>query len=278
MTTDKYSMPNTFPLALTEFDGLTTSLTEGVLSCTLNNPAAGNSLSLGMLDSLFRVLDAALEDRRIKVLLITGIGRNFCAGGDLDMVEKNIAACRNSKEEAYALQIPPYELTAKIEDYPKPVVAAVNGAAAGFGFSLALAADIIIAEPKTRFIYAFTQIGLTGDGGIPSRLVRRIGLGRALETAMFSQPIDADKALNWGLVNFITDAESELSNYALHKATQLAKGPATALREIKRCMYAQQPITEQKYNEIDAFITSAQDDDILEGIKAIREKRPPVFK
>lgn len=260
-----------------EWSGLLTELRDGILTVTLNRPQAANGLTVELSDALMTVLSAVNRDPRVRVVILTGAGKNFSAGGDVRLIERNIAASRTSRKAAFALQRPSHDLAAAIEHCRPPVIAAVNGAAAGMGLVLALSADILVAAPDTRLVYAYTSVGLPGDGGVTRRLVKRVGLGRALEFALLDRPLDAATALHWGLVNRIAEAGETALACATPLAHQLARGPAIALAGIKRAMRTDSPRQEHVSIEIDAFIEAAQSDDVLEGVSAIREKRRPDF-
>lgn len=271
------TLPNGSPTGSAELPDLLTDFRDGVLTIAFNRPDTSIGFSLEMSVSLEQTLMAARDDERIRALVLTSAGRNFSARADFDLVEQNFAACRSSREDAYALEEPAHDLTEAVENFSKPVIAAVNGAAAGMGLAMALAADIIVAAEDTIFVYAYTKLALPGDAGVTRRLVQRVGLGRALEIGLFDEPLDARKALNWGVVNFVAPKGDMALDFAKSLANKLSVGPAVALAGVKTATRANRSVDDHRTIEINKFIDAARHDDVYEGLSALHEKRKPKF-
>src|SRR5262245_7912890 len=195
----------------------------GVL--TLNRPERRNALDVALITALSRRLAAAGEERAVRCVVLTGAGGAFCAGADLKEVMTGAGPDDDVMEGAYNPAI------RALRRMPKPVVAAVDGVATGYGASLALAADIRLASERARFSFIFVRIGLTLDGGASWLLPRAVGL-RASELAMTGDLIDAAEAYRIGLVNHVHPA-AELAAAAGALARRLADGPPLALAAIK---------------------------------------------
>ncbi|WP_158967310.1 enoyl-CoA hydratase-related protein [Chachezhania sediminis] len=198
---------------------------DGVAILTLNRPEGLNALS----GSLARALQAAVEDciagGTVRCILLTGAGRGFCSGADLG--EKLEPEAGKTLLETWY-----HPMVLALRHCPIPIVAAVNGVAAGAGMSLALLADIILCSENASFLQAFARIGLVPDCGSSWLIARRIGEARARELTLLAEKLDAEKALDWGLVNRLCPAE-KLMDEALVVARRLANGPVNALSRIR---------------------------------------------
>ena len=174
---------------------------ESVATLTLNRPESLNALDEGLRAGLVEKLDHVSRDVSVRVVVITGAGRGFCAGGDI----RKMAELKNSHQSAAfrAFLEGGHELVRSIRSLPKPVVASVNGPAAGAGMNLALACDLRIASDQATFSQAFVRIGLHPDWGGTFFLTRLIGTGRALEMFLLGDPVCAEEAKRLGLVNFV---------------------------------------------------------------------------
>lgn len=251
---------------------LLTEIEGGVLTLTLNRPEALNSLSTELLTALAKSLAAAAEDDSVRAIVVTGSGRGFCSGQDLkaDIAEDG-GDIRSHLRQHY---LPVIEGMRRLE---KPIVAAVNGVAAGAGLSLALAADLRVAAESATFVQAFVRIGLVPDAGGTFYLPRLIGLGRALELAMLGDSIDAQEALRIGLVNRVVP-DSELASATAELAGRLARGPRS-VGLIKRVLHQsfEADFYAQFGNEERAQLEALESEDFREGIKAFLEKRPAGF-
>ena len=245
---------------------------QGVLTLTLNRPERLNAITDELLDALTAALRASEADPAIRAVLITGAGRAFCSGQDLRAgADGGIVDVRAKLREHYAPAI------RALRSLPKPVVAAVNGPAAGAGFSLALAADLRIAAESATFVQAFVRIGLIPDAGSTYFLPRLVGPARAAEMMMLGDPADAARALEMGLVSAVV-ADADLPARAHAMASRLASGPQS-IAYIKEALAASvandleaQLQVEERLQE-QATTTS----DFFEGVTAFLEKRPPRF-
>jgi 2-(1,2-epoxy-1,2-dihydrophenyl)acetyl-CoA isomerase len=249
-----------------------------VTRITLSRPEKLNALTHRMSDELGRAFAEAGGDPDVRAIVLTGAGRGFCAGQDLSEFESAYRAgerpdIRRHLEASYHRLIP------QIVGMPKPVVAAVNGVAAGAGVSLAVACDVRLASEEARFLQAFVKIGLIPDSGGTWLLPRVIGYARALELSISGDPIDARRALEIGLVNRVVPAErfeGEVEGYA----ARLAALPTAAIAATKELL-ANAPrvaLDEALRREAEAQGRMGQTEDHLEGVMAFAEKREPRFR
>jgi 2-(1,2-epoxy-1,2-dihydrophenyl)acetyl-CoA isomerase len=240
----------------------------------LNRPEVFNSFNREMALSMQAALDQCASDALIRAIVITGNGKAFCAGQDLKEVvspELN-PGFRKILEEHYN------PIVQRIRTIEKPVIAAVNGVAAGAGANIALACDIVLASEKASFIQAFSKIGLIPDSGGTFFLPRLIGFQRASALAMTGDKVSAEEALQMGLVYKVISEESfETSVQQL--AEQLAQMPTKALGLTKRLLNQSltNDLTTQLALESDLQIEASESNDYKEGVTAFVEKRKPVF-
>ncbi len=200
---------------------------------TLNNPERRNAFQDAMREQLAAHLATAAADSQVRAVVITGAGKAFSAGGDLSYLQQ----IRDSGDPAPLLRFLEHAHAAiqAIRELPKPVIAAVNGAAAGAGCNLALACDLRVAGEDSSFTEAFVRVGLVMDWGGTWTLPRLVGPARAAEMALSGKPVDARTALAWGLVNRVVPADRVLPE-AMAWAEELAAGPAQAQAMAKRLM------------------------------------------
>jgi 2-(1,2-epoxy-1,2-dihydrophenyl)acetyl-CoA isomerase len=254
-------------------------VTEGpVTRITLNRPDKLNALTHRMSDELGRAFIQAGDDADVRAIVLTGAGRGFCAGQDLSEFESAYRAgerpdIRRHLEASYHRLIP------QIVGMPKPVVAAVNGVAAGAGVSLAVACDVRLASEEARFLQAFVKIGLIPDSGGTWLLPRVIGYAKALELSISGDPIDARRALEIGLVNTVVPAErfeAEVEGYA----ARMAALPTAAIAATKELLgnAPRVELDEALRGEAEAQGRMGQTEDHLEGVMAFAEKREPRFR
>jgi 2-(1,2-epoxy-1,2-dihydrophenyl)acetyl-CoA isomerase len=214
---------------------LRAQLQDAVLLLTLDRPRARNALSLAMLDALGAQLDWARSAPEVRVVVLTGAGAGFCAGGDLKVMAegRSIYGTPDQPEERAQRQMDVQRATSvALWEFPKPTLALVNGAAVGAGLALALACDVRVAGESASLRSGFTAIGLAGDFGCTWLLNRLVGPSRAKDMLLFAQPLDSRRALDWGLVNEIVPDEQLLSA-GLARARRLVAAPQTALVAVK---------------------------------------------
>ncbi|NEY88767.1 enoyl-CoA hydratase-related protein [Tabrizicola oligotrophica] len=254
-----------------DYTAITYDLTDGIATITLNRPEVMNALTTGLRREL---LDALLRSHHeARVLVLTGSGRAFCSGQDLqDAGQVGAFDLERILNEEYVPMIK------AITDSPIPTISAVNGAAAGAGANLALAADIVIAAESASFIQAFTRIGLVPDAGGSYWLPRQIGLARSMGAMLLGDRISAGQAADWGMIyECVPDAEFAAQVRA--RAAQLAAGPGVAYRGVKTMLRA------SFGNDLDAQLAlearlqggCGQTQDFREGVAAFLEKRPAKF-
>jgi 2-(1,2-epoxy-1,2-dihydrophenyl)acetyl-CoA isomerase len=254
---------------------------DGVLNLTLNQPDKLNALSDQMIAGLLEELSRAAQDTDVRCVLVTGAGRGFCSGGDVSRmrdrnegegpastVEQRMASLRRAEEVSLLLH-----------ELPKPTIAAINGAAAGAGLSIALACDLRIAADSARLITAFARVGFSGDFGGTWLMTRLVGPARAKEFYFLADPIDATQALALGLVNRVVPAASLMAE-ASALAARLASGPAVAYGYMKANINA--AITSDFRTLLDreaiGQTLTGRTEDHREAVKAFLEKRQPTFK
>ena len=244
----------------------------GYRQITLNRPERLNALTVEMADALMAALDAAAGDDDCRALLLTGAGRGFCAGQDLTA----IAGANPAEIERLLEHYNP--LIEKIRALPIPVVAAVNGVAAGAGANLALACDIVMAARSASFMQAFARIGLVPDCGGTWFLPRLVGMARARGLMMLAEPLPAGTAAAWGLIWQAVD-DDRLMFEAQALTARLAGGPTVALGLIKQALdeSAFNGLDDQLALESDLQVEAAETPDHAEGVRAFLEKRSPVF-
>jgi 2-(1,2-epoxy-1,2-dihydrophenyl)acetyl-CoA isomerase len=242
---------------------------------TLNRPDAYNALNLDMMKMLAESLSLAASDDSIQGVLITGQGKAFCAGGDLKWISQQ-------NEDAGSVLhrlAPQFHLSIlEIRRMKKPVVAAINGIAAGGGFSLALACDFRVMGQSAGLRQAYTSSGLSIDGGGSFALPRLVGLARAMEIMAFDEPISSAQALEWGLVTKVVP-DSEVLSGSVAILTGLSKTSLHSFSWSKKLMTDSFTNTLETQLELErqGISDCAAHPDGQEGIKAFVEKRKPVF-
>ncbi|MCK5770344.1 enoyl-CoA hydratase-related protein [Algiphilus sp.] len=253
---------------------------DGVAHISMNRPKALNAMTVELMDELTDAFGRAADDDAVGAIIITGEGRAFSSGADLDASSANPPLdVKGRLDLGYPLDRYYNPLLLKMRDLPKPVIAAVNGLAAGAGANVALMADLTIAGRSAYFLQAFVNIGLIPDAGGTWLLPRVIGTQRAMGTALLGERLPADKALEWGLIWDIVDDE-KLMETAQTLALRLAKGPTVAISRIKRAIHAsaQNSLEAQLDLEADLQRECGRSEDFLEGSMAFVQKRKPNFK
>ncbi len=260
-----------------EHEELRLEKAEGVAVMTLNRPKRLNALTMKMMrefDKLFRELQ---EDDDVRVLIITGAGEGFCAGADVDSLTSITQLGSDLPRQERLQAIGAFALL--LYNLEKPVIAAVNGVAAGAGVSIALLSDIRIASEKARFTMAFVRRGLIPDCGATFLMPRLLGAAKSFELMYTGDIIDAREAERVGLVNKVVPHD-RLMDEATVLAKRLAKGPPLALAQIKRAVHSglMNDLEQQLYFESYAQNFCAGTEDLKEGVSSFVEKREPQFK
>lgn len=245
---------------------------------TLNRPDKMNSFNEAMHAELRVALDQVQEDKAIRVLVLTGAGRGFCAGQDLSDKEVLFVPGEAPPDLGEVVEKNYKPLILRLQNLRVPTIAAVNGMAAGAGASLALACDLVIACKSASFLQAFSRVGLIPDTGGTWFLPQRVGMARAMGLALLADKLSAEKAADWGLIwAAIDDAEFATTVDAL--ATQLSKAPTKALVRTRQAMHAAPGHTlEQQLSLEGGFMRElGWSADFTEGVAAFIGKRAPNF-
>lgn len=254
------------------YQTIETEHVEGVTILTLNRPEVRNALNSAMRLELLAAIRGLGPETR--VLALTGAGEAFCSGQDLgDAQDAGDLDLEATLREEYE------PLLRAIFDCPVPVIAAVNGVAAGAGANLALAADVVIAAESATFLQAFTRIGLIPDAGGTYWLPRQVGFARAMGAALFAEPVSARQAAQWGMIwEAVADADFRIHWWS--RAQHLAKGPTLAYGAVKRALRESfgNGLDEQLALEARLQGEVGRSRDFREGVAAFLEKRKPSFE
>ena len=262
--------PGPEPLVLEERAG-------AVVTLRLNRPSRLNTLNTEMSRALLQALLRAGDDKSVRAVVITGAGRAFCAGGDVEYMRG--VRERKAMPELEQLLAMGKEICVAIASMPKVVIAAVNGPAAGAGMSLALACDLRIASEETSFTNAFARLGLYPDFGATFYLPRLVGWGRAAEIFYTSRTVTAAEAAQMGMVGRVCPA-TEFEAATRKIAEQMAAGPPLTYRDVKRTLIGdalrelERSIDEENRLQVHCFLS----EDCAEGFAAFLEKRAPTFR
>ena len=248
----------------------------GLATLTLNVPDKLNAVSRKMIAEIKACWETLAADSSVRAVLLTGAGRGFCAGADLSDPDRDSGAESDSGSALEKFFNPVIRLMRSV---PKPIVAAVNGPAAGVGMSFALASDIAIAAKSATFLQAFARIGLLPDGGSTWFLPRLAGDQRARALAMLAPQIPAEKARDWGLIWDVVE-DAELMPKATEIALKLASGPTLALARIKEALNQSSgnDLAAQLDVERDAQRELGRSEDFKEGVAAFLAKRKANFQ
>jgi 2-(1,2-epoxy-1,2-dihydrophenyl)acetyl-CoA isomerase len=271
-------------------DELLDKVEDGILTITINRPEKLNAMTFPMMGRLLTVLEDAANEPSIRVVVLTGAGKGFCAGGDIYTGERldesdpvavrwhqdpqwNSMEMRISQTNRYA------RASGLLHDMPKPTIAMVRGAAAGSGLSLAAACDLRIASTTAMFTTAFVSAARSGDYGGSYLLTHLLGPAKARELYLLGEKVNAEEALRIGLVNRVVPDE-ELETAVAKIAGKLAKGPPVAYRYIKRNLNAAEMQSLQEVMELETehMLRCSQSKDARELAQAARERRLPVYK
>jgi enoyl-CoA hydratase/carnithine racemase len=247
-----------------------------VLVLTLSDPATRNTLSHQVIAAGIEALNVAEADAGVRAVLLRGDAGHFCAGGNLQgLLERRAAGPAAQIQMLEHL----HQFIEALRAFPKPVVAAVDGAAAGAGFSIALACDLIVAADDARFILSYGRIGLSPDGGASWSLMQALPRARVQQLLWLGEPVTATQLADWGLVAAVT-ASGQSFGEALRLADRLAAMAPNALASAKELLQLApgRSLKEQLAAERDHFVANLFHDNGAEGLSAFLEKRPPKFR
>jgi 2-(1,2-epoxy-1,2-dihydrophenyl)acetyl-CoA isomerase len=252
---------------------------DGVAVLTLNRPDRLNAMSRPMLDALLEALPRLADDPAVGVVVLTGAGRGFCAGGDVKaMAAGDELGGQTMEERAQALRSR-METSRWLHEMPKPTIAMMRGPAAGAGLSLAMACDMRIASDTVKLGTAFARVGYSGDFGGSYYLTQLVGTAKARELYFTADLLDAQQALGLGLVNRVV-ADARLEEETMALASRLARGPRVAYRYMKRNMNAAESASLKEMLDLEAWnhTRTGMTEDHREAARAFVEKREPQFK
>lgn len=263
-----------------EFKTIIYEVREHVAKITINRPERMNGYTEHMVKEMVAAVDLARQDDEVRVLIITGTGRAFCAGGDISGAPDS-ASRFHDHPMGHLLEMREgfHQLVLSLHRFDKPVIAGINGAAVAGGLTLALSCDFRIASDEARLGDTALKFALLCDEGGAYLFPRAMGLDRALKMTLLSEVYDAGKAYELGLVTEVVPHE-ELTARVDDFARRLAEGPPLAIRLAKRMMYKQREMTLENALEdaaLNVMITNPSED-VREGIRAFREKRKPKFQ
>jgi enoyl-CoA hydratase/carnithine racemase len=250
---------------------------DGVATLTLNRPEHGNAVVPEMARDLLTALSALEDDQKIRVLILTGAGRQFCAGADLAEFQRYLAEDLQRTEEPYNARVL-HPVTRRLVDCRLPLIAAINGGATAGGLDLALACDIRIAASNAKLGETYIRLGLAPGNGGSYFLPRLLGSGLAAELALTGDLVDAARALQIGLVNHVVDP-AELANAAIALAARIASYPRLAIEATKQQLRNSWNTDLASTLNASYWTTSAlqRTRDVAEGVVAAREKRSPRY-
>ncbi len=258
-----------------EYKNLLWEQADGVATITLNRPDAANSLNVELARELMLAAIRCDEDKNIRAVILTASGKMFCAGGD-------VMSFQNAGDKVGILlkEITTYlhAASARFARMSAPLIVAVNGTAAGAGFSLAIAGDLVLAAEHAKFTMAYTGIGASPDGSSTHYLPRLIGLRRSQELMFTNRVLSAAEALDWGMLTKVVSADALLTE-AQALARKMADGPSLAHGEIKSLLLASYSNTLETQLELESrgIAKCVGSEQGTEGLKAFKEKRKPDF-
>lgn len=258
------------------------SVAEGVGTITLNRPTVLNALNNALADEMLKALAMLEADPEVRVLVIRGAGEHFMAGGDIGHFYKKLEEFPDRRQFRPAVvQMVEHaqRIALVLRRMPKPVIASVQGACAGFGLSLMIACDLALAADNAKFTLAYIHLATSPDGGASFLLPRTVGQKRAAEIALLGDRFGAAEADRWGLVNRVVPV-AELEAATAQLAARLAKGPALAYARTKALLNQadDNSFEEQLSEETESFASSALTDDFAMGVTSFVEKKPPAFQ
>lgn len=250
---------------------------DAIVTLVMNRPDKLNALNIDLATALSQKLGLIAKDESVRSVVLTGAGRAFCAGGDLGLIGKSRAS--GATKELEPLLREGMQIVVKMRTMPQPVIAAVNGAAAGAGMNIALAADIRIAAEEAMFGQNFAKVGLFPDYGGTYFLPQLIGPAKAAELFYTGDMIDAKTALRLGIVNHVV-AATQLEEEVKALAKKIAQGPPLAVRAVKKALFGsgEKALADALENEVREQMRCFFSEDCGEGIRAFFEKRLPQFR
>ena len=260
---------------MTSFSPLLQRVEGNVLILTINNPGKRNAIAPGLYDAIRAALAEAAGSADIGAIVLTGADGYFCAGGDLDQIGKRRELTLDERRERLGHL---HDVVCELRDFPKPIVAAVEGGAAGAGFSLALACDLVVAAAGTAFSVAYVKVGLTPDGGITGLLAQSLPRQLLTQLSLTGDRITAEQLQQFGLVNQLVE-RGQADAVAVALAARLAQGPQQAMASIKAlCRHAhERTLDEQLDADREAMAVAQGSRESAEGIAAFFAKRPTDF-
>ncbi len=261
---------------MASYENVRLDIAAGVATLTLNRPDRLNSFTVAMHGDVRAALDAVRADRAVRCLVLTGAGRGFCAGQDLS--DRAVAPGDKSLDLGASIDNYYKPLVLALRNLPLPVIAAVNGVAAGAGANIALACDLVFAARSASFIQSFAKIGLVPDSGGTWALPRLVGQARALGLALLGDKLSAEQAEQWGLIWKCVD-DAELMPAVRKVAEQLAAGPTRGFARTKQAIYAASGLTLEGSLDLERDFQRelGRSADYREGVAAFMEKRAPKF-
>ena len=269
-------LPPHSKLSMSDEEQIKVAEDAGIVTITLNRPERLNAFVGHMRRDLAEALEEAGSDPDVRVVVLTGTGRAFCAGGDVNFMAELVE--RNDSEEFARLLGAARRVILTMRHMTKPVIASINGPASGAGFNLALACDLRIASTDATFSQSFVKIGFHPDWGGTYFLPRMLPSNIACELFFLGEPIDAQKALQLGLVNWLV-APDELESETRKLAERLRDGAAVSIAAAKQAVYTGEhdSLEQMLQYEVDAQLRCFESEDGREGVRAFLEKRPPKF-
>lgn len=261
-----------------EYETLVVEEKDGVAWIRMNRPDDLNALNMTMARELCRVTTRCTTEKSIRAVVLTGSGKGFSAGGDVKGMHRTLQEEGRADLFLRELALHLHSFVSEIVRMPKPVVAAVNGIAAGAGFSMSLACDLCLAVEGARFVLAYTNIGLTPDGGSTYFLSRILGIRKAMEIVYLNEPLSAREALGLGIVNKVFP-EEDFEQGVLSVAQQLARGPMETYGRAKKIVRLglSETLESQMENERQGIADRSLAPEFREGVAAFVEKRKPDF-
>ena len=254
------------------YETLLYDVKDEIATIVFNRPEVGNAFGIEAFREIIQIFEDCHRDDKVRVIIVTGKGKHFCVGGDVKaMAGKGYISYENAKI-TFAMSAAPKKCT-------KPVIAMINGMAAGAGCGLALGCDFRIMTEKSALITAFINMGLSGDSGCFYHLYHMLGLAKTIELMMLSEPIKGEEALRLGLATWLV-SEEQLWEKTLALAETLKAKPFVALSKQKKLIYDQFYGDYEAYVEMEAklFGETGETADHAEAVKAFLEKRAPIFK